>query len=325
MQQALSVASVLGAPSFLVFRSDELRAAGIHPDTVTRLVTAGQWQLLWRGVYLCSAEPPTALQRAWAAVKHAGAPGRTTLVTGLAGAAGLGMRWVPDRRAVQVLVGAEVYRTSTPGVLVRRAWDVDLVPTWRWGGLLVAEPARLVVDGARECSSLRDVRGLVLGAVADRHCTTAEIREILDRGAVGGTALTRRAARDADQGALSPPEAELVDILRGRGFDFLVNPLVWVGAHFVGRFDVLLLGTGIGLEVDSEEHHSRPSDLSATLERHGRAAAAGLELLHVTPRALRADPLAFVDRIHREVARRRAGGVGEPLGLRALPSGPLLR
>ena len=79
------------------------------------------------------------------------------------------MRWVPEHTRVQVLVGPRVQRSSNEHVLLRRTWDVAAVPTWQWGGLAVAEAPRLVVDGARECTSLQDVRGLLLGAVADGH------------------------------------------------------------------------------------------------------------------------------------------------------------
>jgi hypothetical protein len=41
---------------------------------------------------------------------------------------------------------------------------------------------RAVADAARATSTLRDVRGIVLGAVADRHATAQELLEIVDAG-----------------------------------------------------------------------------------------------------------------------------------------------
>lgn len=308
-----------GAP-FLVMTSAELVELGIYPRTVTRLVAAGRWQRLWHGVYLCATQPCSALTRAHAAVKHAGP---TAVVSGLAGAAALGMRWVPEHKRVQVLVGPKVQRSSNDHVLVRRTWDVASVPTWQWGGLPVAEPARLVVDGARECGSLQDVRGLVLGAVADGHASPSDLTRLLDAGAVAKTALTRRAVRDAVRGAASPPEAEVADRLIGMGHPLVLNRDCFVGDLFVGRLDGYLLGTGVGYEVDSEEWHGSSDQLSATLLRHERVGRV-LTLVHVTPSSYRADPWEFHARLAEAVAYRRAAGLGEPAGLRLLGTTPVL-
>ena len=306
---------------FLVMTSAELEALEIVPSTVARLVAAGRWQRLWRGVYLCAAHPTSALIRAHAAVKHAG-PG--AVVSGLAGASALGMRWVPEHTRVQVLVGPHVQRTSNEHVLLRRTWDVASVPTWQWGGLAVAEAPRLVVDGARECTSLQDVRGLLLGAVADGHASPDDLLALLDAGAVGGTAWARRAVRDALRGAASPPEAEVADALIGGRQPFVLNRDAFVGELFVGRLDGYLMGTGVGWEVDSVERHGSSFDMSATLQRHERAARV-LELVHVTPSAYRADPADFHGRLAEALIYRRESGLGEPIGLRLVGDTPVLR
>lgn len=310
-----------------VVTAAQLRQAGVDRTVVSRLVRQGRWTQLWRGTYLVDGQPsPLAL--AHAAVGHAappaGAEGLRPVVTGLAGAAAAGLRWVPSSSRVQVLVGKDVQRRSNEHVLVRRAHDLADVPTWRWGGLAVARPGRLVVDGARECRSLRDVRGLVLGAVADRRTTAEEVLELLERGAVGGTAWCRRAARDAADGAASPPEAELADDLRGCGHPFYVNADLHVRGRFIARCDVYLVGTGVGGEMDSQEWHGEAEQLDATLMRHELAQHHGLTLVHVTPARFRSDPAAFTARLVRAVAEQRREGLGEPAGLVVTPRGPLL-
>ena len=215
-------------------------------------------------------------------------------------------------------------RQSGDDVLVRRAADLADLPTWSWGGVPVAYPARLVVDGARECQSLRDVRGLVLGAVADRWATTDDLLALLDAGAVRRTAWTRRAVLDAWRGAASPPEAELVDELLGCGHPFYVNPEVRLNGRLLGVVDVYLVGTGVGAEMDSRERHDDVEALDDTLARHDHADRFGLRLVHVTPGRFRADPAAFRARLLAEVADRRRRGLGEPAGLEVLPRGPLL-
>lgn len=330
-EEVAGVGARLGRSSHGVVSARELRAAGVDMSVVPRLVRNGTWTRLWRGMYLAAAHPPGPLVRAHAAIKHAdlrhvdAAAAPSAVVTGLSGARALGLRWVPQTERVQVLVGPEVHRRSIEDVLVRRAADVGGISTWCWGGVRVADAARLVVDGARECRSLRDVRGLVLGAVADGHVAPGELLALLDRGAVGGTAWCRRAAGDAERGAASPPEAELVDDLLGCGHPFYVNAEVRVGGRFLACPDVYLVGTGVGAEMDSKERHGDADALDATLLRHARAQAHGISLLHVTPARYRRDPAAFRARVLDEVADRARRGLREPAGLQVVPRGPLLR
>jgi hypothetical protein len=234
------------------------------------------------------------------------------------------MRWVPTHTRVQVLVGPEVRRASYEGVLVRRAFDLADVETWSWGGLPVADPTRLVVDGARECTSLRDVRGLALGAAADGWTSAAALRSVLDRGAVPASAWARRAARDIERGALSPPEAEVADVLVGTRMPFVLNAHIGVDGALRGVADGYLLGTGVGYEVDSVERHSGPA-LTATLDRHERLSRVGVRLVHVTPSSFRADPHAFLNRLVEAVSARRSVGLGDPPGLTLAHPGPVLR
>ncbi len=107
---------------------------------------------------------------------------------------------------MQVLVGPHVQRPSNDQVLVRRTHDLADVVPWQWHGVRVADAARVVVDGTRECDTLRDVRGLVLGAVADGHTDPDALTRLLDNGAVGGTAWARRAVRDAVGGEMDSKE-----------------------------------------------------------------------------------------------------------------------
>jgi hypothetical protein len=321
----------LGRSSSGVVSAHELRAARIDLSVAARLVANGTWTRLWRGMYLTAAHPASPLVRAHAAVKHAhlrhgdAGPAPRPVVTGLAGARALGLRWLPTSDRVQVLVGPEVRRQSHDDVLVRRAADLEDILTWSWGGVPVADPARLVVDGARECTSLRDVRGVVLGAVADGHAAPDDLLALLDGGAVGGTRWARRAVHDAQRGAASPPEAELVDELLGWGLPFYANAEVRVHGRFLGFLDVYLVGTGVGAEMDSRERHEETEALDDTLVRHEHASRFGVTLVHVTPSRFRADPAAFRARLLEAVADRRRRGLGEPPGLEVLPRGPLLR
>ena len=331
MSEVEEIGAHLGCASYGVVTAAELVAAAVDLSVVRRLVARGRWTRLWRGVYLTAAHEAGSAVLAHAAIKHAAQqpdrrdPSPRPVVTGLAGARALGMRWVPEGEQVQVLVGPHVQRPSNAQVLVRRTHDLADVVAWHWHGVPVADGARIVVDGARECGSLRDVRGLVLGAVADGHADPEALTRLLDNGAVGGTAWARRAVRDAVRGAASPPEAELVDDLLGCGLPFYVNATLSLHGRFVGIADVYLVGTGVAGEMDSKQVHGDADALDDTLVRHDTFTGAELSLVHVTPNRYRANPTAFHDRLFAAVADRQRRGLGEPEGLVVTPRGPLLR
>jgi hypothetical protein len=320
--QVQDIAAALGRDTHGVVTAEELRVGGADRAVITRLVDDGRWRRLARGLYLTVPGPLTEVVKAHAAVKHAG-PG--AVLTGLLAARWLGLRWVPDPTAVQVLVPADRRRHSSEAfVLVRRHAGLEMLPTSTHEGLPVAPVAKVVVDAARELHSLQDVRGVVLAAVADGLCTTEQIRSVLAAGAVAGTKLVRRACLDAERGAVSPPEAELVDGLLPLGVPFYCNCEVWLGEELLGIVDVWLVGTGVGGELDSKQFHADALRLDATLLRDKRFHRATLSLQHISPLRYRSAPGAFHATLLGEVAAREAAGLPEPAGLRLVPRGPLL-
>jgi hypothetical protein len=311
----------LGAATHGVVSAAELRLAGAPPDLIkTALVR--HWQHPLTGIYVIDHREVNDLVKAHLAIKHAG-PG--AVVTGLAAARFLGYRWVPESSEVQVLVEAERRRRSSEGfVLVRRFVNLHLLTTSTRYGLELAPAPKILADAARELRGLRDVRGIVLGAIADQRCAPDELRAVLDSGAVAGTALARRACLDAERGATSPPEAELVDALLQLGLPFYCNVEVFLDGVLLGIADAWLVGTGVGGELDSREFHAEAALLDDTLRRDRRFSRAGLELCHATPARYRKDPAAFLSELVQAVRRRQAHGLREPDGLVLRPRGPLL-
>lgn len=321
LAELLSLGAALGADTHGVVHARDLRRAGADPSTV-QLALREQWQRLLRGVYLTRRGPVDEVVQAHAAVQHAGAG---AVVTGLVACRWHGLPWVPSSDRVQVLVPGERRRLSTGFVDVRRSSALDVVPVSVRHGLPVAGVSQAVVDACRDVPALREVRGLVLGAVAGRRCTTQQLRDLLDVGAVAGTALTRRACLDAERGAASPPEAELADGLLGTGVPFCCNAEVWLDGELLGVVDAWLVGTGTGAELDSAEWHGSTDLLDATLRRDRRFRQAGLELVHVTPGRYRREPEAFHSELLAAAAARQRAGTAEPPGLVVVPRGPLLR
>ena len=300
----------------------DLRALGATGEDIRRFRAAGHLLRQTTGIYTTPGAPTGDLLLARVTSAHAG-PG--ALITGTLAARMLGWRWIPVTGKAHVLVPAERRRSQTEAwVLVRRcSWHNTLAPV-EVDGVLFAPNAQIAVDAGREIDNLRDVRGVVLGALLDGRCTVEEIRTILGRSAVGGTALVRRACTDAERGATSPPEAEAADLFLGRGVPFYVNCEIYVDGVLIGVADIWLVGQGVGGEIDSREFHEKEQLLDATLQRHKRYSAATLSLEHVTPARMRADPEGFVQTLFATAALRRAQGITEPAGLTLKPRGPLL-
>jgi hypothetical protein len=301
---------------------DALVRARTCPDAAGRRARSGDWQRVGPGRYLPHRDELDDEALARVALDYAGP---RALLTGRIAARALGLRWVPQVPGAQVLVPAGTRRRSTGLVSVRRTAKFCALEPWTWRGLPMAPPTRIVLDAALAATSLRDARGVVLGAVADRVTTPERLRAMLAHEPRNGTAAVRRAIHDAEVGAASPPEAECVDALRGCRLPFLVNPEVWVGQQLVGVADGYFVGLGAGWEMDSRERHDQQDTFDTTLARHDVFGGHGLVLSHLTPARLRRDPALAAGSVL-AVARSRLllpAHLREPKGLRLVPRGPL--
>jgi hypothetical protein len=295
-----------------------LRELGYAPDFAERACAAADWQRLASGIYLSGKQPATAAQLVAAARAHIDGD---FIVTGLLTLRALQLRWLPSDEDISVLVPPSCYRTSSHRVRVARCESLASIETWNRYGERFADPARAVIDAARSTEKLRDVRGIVLGAVSDRWADPTELTATLSNCRRNGSALTRRAIRDAERGCASPPEAELVDELVGRRQPFYVNPQLWLDGVLLGCPDVWLVGTGTGGEVDSQERHGDDDQVENTYDRHERITTPGLQLVHLSVARIRRDVREAAGHL---LMRARTGPPAPP-GLVVVPQGPLLR
>ena len=343
LEQLFALAHDLGAARHGVVRADDLRRAGADPDTVAQAL-ARHWQAPVRGIYVPHRRPLSDPELGQVATEHAG-PG--SIITGILGARVRGFRWLPELDDVVMLVPPHVQHRDSRGlVTVRRAQDHDGVAVTAWEGMLLASDAQLVVDASRQAVTairrdwgprttdrsraaydarcLRAVRGIVLGAVADKRCGPDEIEAVLGRGSVRDTRAIRRACVDARRGVASPPEAEWADEALVHNVPFSCNVELWSGTTLVAVVDGLLLGTGVAAELDSKERHADEQLLDRTLDRHRRADRHDTKLVHVSPTRFRADPPRHFAELFDEVRRRMAVGLGDPRGLTLVLRGPIL-
>ena len=311
----MSAAPLQDEPPVIAHTLAGLRERGITSRAAARQVRAGRWQSPARGLYVRHSEELTPYELAVAALTYAGP---TAVLTGRLPLQLAKARWVPAGTTAQLLVPPTTRVASSGRIEVTR-WTHRASTTWV-RGLPVAPWPRVVVDAGRACANLRDVRGVVLAAVADRRVTVEDLSATLALGQRNGSALVRRAVADAARGCASPPEAELVDALVGRGVPFLVNPQLWCDGVLLGSCDVLVVGRALGGEVESDERHGALEARTATYDRHERFADAGIALAHLSVARVRADAADSATWFLRRAAL--AGPL--PPSITVVPRGPVL-
>ncbi len=316
-KQHLPAALQLADDALLTRRA--VKDAGLNPGLLDRAVRAGAAVRLAPSTVLLTAVPDDG-QLIAAARVHAG---DDLVVTGLVACRLLGLVDAPDDGTVDVLVPAGRRRVSTGYVRVHPTIRPPLFWT-QASGVRVADPHRAVVDAARRLPRLQDVRALVLASLCRRWCGLDRLRAELEAGPRNGTALCRRALRDWEAGAWSAPEAEVADVARDdrRLPPLLLNPTLLLGGIVLGQPDGWFLGLGLGWEVDSRRFHADDDRFDATLARHDRFGAHGLQLLHVTPRRARQLGTSYADVLAAAVVARRRAGQPEPPDLLVRPFDP---
>ena len=314
--------AALGRTSGGLVTAQELLAAGLDPRVAERQVRHGCWQRPARGVYVPHLRELSGLELGRVAHRVAG---QRVVVSGLVALRELELRWLPASDRVLALVAPDLRRRGNGRVLLRRTKELASLQTWHRSGVELAPVQRAVVDAAWEVGTLRDVRGIVLGAVADGWVGADDLEHVLATTQRNGSALTRRAIDDARRGAASPPEAELVDELVGYGVPFYVNPELLLNGRFVGSPDVYLPGVGLGAEVESQERHGSVDGVENTYDRHERLTAAGIELLHLSVRRIRVSAAEAAAHVLDRARMRSLLRAAQPAGLRVVPRGPLLR
>jgi hypothetical protein len=248
-----------------------------------RIRRGGPWLRLLPGVYLTATGGPTWDQRAAAAMLYAG-PG--SVITGPAAIRSYGIRG-PQPRRVDVLIPHERERRSPGFVAIhrtRRMPETVAVDLSLW----FAPPERAVADTVRQSADLAEARAVVAGAVQLGSCSIADLAAELRAGPIRGSARLRSVLAEVIAGIRSAPEADLRDLIRKAGLPQpLYNPKLYLGDVFLAQPDAWWPEHGVAVEVDSREWHLSPADWERTMTRHRRMSAAGVIVLHISPRQLR--------------------------------------
>jgi hypothetical protein len=261
----------------------QAQSFGLKMSTVRyRIRPDGPWQRIFPGVYLTVSGTATADQLDMAAVLYAG---HGSMITGLAALRRLGIR-VPDGRMVDVLVPVACGRVSRDYVKIHRTARLPPLVAVQ-GEIQVALIPRAVIDAARNIPSLRDVRAVVAGAVQQGGCTPQELRAELAQSKLRNPRLLRTVLAEVRAGIRSSPEGDLMDLIKRAGLpEPYYNPRLYVGGKFLASPDAWWPHVSLAAEVDSQQWHMSAEDWQKTMERHDRMAAAGVRVLHFSPRLI---------------------------------------
>ena len=295
-----------------VLSRTQVLSCGVSLDGLRhRYRLGGPWRRLLPGVYLTSTGEPTSEQRQTAALLYAG---RSSVITGPVALNRYRIR-APETRRVDVLVPAARQIGSRAFVVVHRTWRLP-PPEMHDLALRFAPTARAVADTVLGLTNRSDVRAVVASAVQQGRCTVADLGAELAQGPVRGSMLFRSVLAEVRDGIRSPAEADFRDLIRTSGLPQpLFNPRLILDGRLLAVPDAWWADRALIVEIDSREWHLSPDDWEATMARDARLRAAGIRVIHVTPRQVRTEPA----RILGDIADALRAGDPVP-GLVTLPA-----
>ena len=307
------LAEILGRQHNVIARLQVL-TCGMSAQTLRhRVRPGGPWQRLLPGVYLARTGSPTADQRDIAALLYAG-PG--SVLTAGAALRRLGIR-APGTRSTDVLVPADRRRQSVEFVRVQRTTRMPEVICGS-GKIHFTMPARAVADAARGLTSSGEVRAVVASSVQQGRCLVTELAKELAAGPKAGSAAFRRVLSEVADGVRSVSEGEFRDLVKRGGLAMpMFNARLYSGDVLLAVADAWWPDAGVAAEVDSREWHLSPEDWERTMRRHARMTAAGILVLHFTPKQIRAEPEQVISTLRAALDSRRTAA--QPR-VRALPA-----
>ena len=288
------LADLLEQQSSVVSRT-QLLALGMKDRAMQyRVRRGGPWQKLLPGVYLATTGVPSLHQRELAALLYAG-PG--SMVTGPMALLHHGIRGGSGVDVIDVLVPAGRQRLSTGFARLHRTARMPARASLA-GQVRLALVTRAVADTVRQLTELREVRAVIADAVQLGRCTVGQLAEELRIGPVKGSAMFRSVLAEVADGIRSTAEGDLRDLIGTARLPMpLFNPSLYDGDLFLGKPDGWWPDAGVAGEVDSREWHLSPDDWDRTRRRHDRMAAAGIIVLHFSPREIRREPAKVAEMI----------------------------
>jgi hypothetical protein len=288
-----AVASLLMQQRGVLSRSQALRLVTGKSALQHRLRPGGPWQRLLPGIYLTVTGTPTWEQLETAALLHAGPH---AVLTGPAALRNYRIR-TADIRVIDVLVPAQRQVTSAGFVAIHRTRRMPQTVTVDLA-LRFAPVDRAVADTVRTLDGLAEARAVVAGAVQQRHCTIEQLAAELRAGPIRDSRRLRAVLAEVIAGIRSPAEADFRTLIIRSGLPRpLFNARLFLGETFLAQPDAWWPAYGLAVEVDSREWHLLPEHWEQTMARHRRMSAAGITVMHVSPRQVRDQEAELIGQI----------------------------
>ena len=285
-----------------VITREQALANGLSESALRhRIRRGGSWQRLLPGVYLTVTGQPTREQRLIAATLFAGAE---SLITGPAALQNYRLRG-PETEIVDMLVPQERRLASRRFVSIHRTWRMPRECICD-GPLRYAPVARAVADAVRDMEKLADARAVVGGAVQKGKCTIKQLADELAAGPMRRSALLRTVLAEVADGVRSAAEGDFHALVKRSDLPLpMFNARLFVDGVLLAIVDAWWPEASVAVEIDSREWHLSPADWENTMRRHGRLIAAGISVIHVSPRQIRTEPNLVVGYINDALRRGR--------------------
>jgi hypothetical protein len=269
------------------------------------------WSMTLPGVYATFRGELTERQRHRAALLYAGGSAQLADVTALTA---YGVRYVPTESAVHVLIPAEQHRASRGFVVVRRTHRMPTAQVI--GGLRFCPPERALVEAAARIGSPQTAHALLADAVSRGIAQVATLVEEVEHVTGRGSGVARRSVTEVARGARSAPEVDFVRLCRSSPTlptPMLNRALILPDGRKVIP-DALFPRSPLVHEVNGREFHAGEDLFESMQERHDAMTAAGLTLLHNSPRRIRREGPAVLAEVI--ACYRRLEGQPLPPGVR---------
>jgi len=231
------------------------------------------------------------------------------------------VRYLPQDPVIRVLVDADVQRSSRDFVAIRRTIYLPR-PAQSSEGLAMAPTARALTDFALRHDHERDVRAVLASAVQRRQVSIDELLAELDIAPARGRRRLVRVLEELGDGVRSAPEGDIRQLVAKSQIlpKPLYNCLLRLPSGRKVSPDLLIEEAGLVHETNGRQPHAEEDDFDSMQERHDSMTAAGLTVLHNSPRLISRDGKRVLHEL--EQCYLRDAGKGMPPGVVILRRGP---
>ncbi len=305
-------AGFLARQDGLIARSQALSALSVG---AIRHLLGRRWMIVLPGVYAGFTGDLSERQRQRAALLYAGDNAQFSDITSLLAH---GVRYVPPTTSLHVLIPAVEHRANSGFVVVRRTHR--LPRPWTINGFPHCPAERSLVDASARIGDRRAARAMMADAVQRRIADAARLQAEIPHLSGRGTGVARRAISDIVLGGRSAPELEFFELC-GQCEDLpqpLLNSLLELPGGRRVSPDALFLNAGLVHETNGRGPHADEDPFDDMQSRHDAMTAAGLVVLHNSPRQLREDGRRVMSEVL--ACHQRLAGRGLPPGVTLLRS-----